>query len=224
MIKARKNYRITNSGRFIYDVGCEYKSPYVRNTATRQIIDDHPFEVDREVSSTSLLHRMNNDSLFLADCENGHQLPINSRVNMKDLYNALQDKNLIPCHSVYANNIERISQLLNCWWMMEHNDLEHSCEHAYGKKNKKDKFKCDETISVWFGIIWVDEFWVYKWFFRFREVFGGRVNQVDEEMPKRPIWPNSKSSKNWRFDIGYKNSSHLIENWQTHQIILTCQL
>lgn len=113
IIKSRKNYRTTNNGRFFYDVGCAYKSPYTKNTATRQIIDDHPFEVDREVASTSLLHRMNDDSFFLSACENGHQTPVNGRVTMKDLYVALQDRNLIPCHSVYANNIERISQLLN---------------------------------------------------------------------------------------------------------------
>lgn len=113
VIKARKHYRTTNMGRFFYDVGCTYKSPYIRNTVTRQIIDDQPFEVDREVSSTSLLHRTNDDSFFLAACENTQQTPINSRVTMKDLYTALQDKNLIPCQSVYANNIERISQLLN---------------------------------------------------------------------------------------------------------------
>lgn len=113
MIRARKNCRTTNSGRFFYDVGCEYKSPYVRNTATRQIIDDHPFEVDREVASTSLYHRTNDNLFFLAACENSHETLAKSRVTMKDLYHALQDRNLIPCHSVYANNIERISQLLN---------------------------------------------------------------------------------------------------------------
>lgn len=113
IIKSRKSFRTTNFGRFFYDVGCAYKSPYTRNSATRQVVDDHPFEVDREVSSTSLLHRTNDDSFFLAACENSHQMPVNGRVTMKDLYMALQDKNLIPCHSVFANNIERISQMLN---------------------------------------------------------------------------------------------------------------
>lgn len=113
IIKSRKNFRATNNGRFFYDVGCAYKSPYTRNTATRQIIDDHPFEVHREVASTSVLHRMHDDDFFLAACENGHQTYINNRVTMKDLYIALQDRNLIPCNSVYANNMERISQLLN---------------------------------------------------------------------------------------------------------------
>lgn len=113
IIKSRKQYRTTNCGRFDYDIGCPYKRPYIQNSATRQIIDDHPFEVDREVSSTSLLHRTDDESYFLAACEDNQQTSTNSQITMLDLYNALQDKNLIPCHSVYANNIERISQMLH---------------------------------------------------------------------------------------------------------------
>ncbi|XP_031625307.1 transcriptional adapter 1-like [Contarinia nasturtii] len=112
VIIARKDYRTTGSGGFFYDVGCEYKNPYTQNTATRQTIDDFPFEVDREVSSTSLMHRMNDDSFYLSACETNHQTPVNGRITMKHLHIALQDKNLIPVHSVYANNMERITQLL----------------------------------------------------------------------------------------------------------------
>lgn len=114
VIKSRKNYRKTqNDGGFIYDVGCEYKNPFTRNTATRHIVDDHPFEVDREVASTSLLHRTNDESFFLAACESGNQTNDNSRITLRDLHLTLQDRNIIPCHSVYANNMERLTQALN---------------------------------------------------------------------------------------------------------------
>lgn len=104
---------MTNSGRFFYDVGCEFKNPYIRNTASRQIVDDFPHEIDREVLFSNTIHRIDDNSFFLSACETNHQQHINGRINMKHLYVALQDKNLIPCHSVYSNNIERITQLLN---------------------------------------------------------------------------------------------------------------
>lgn len=113
MIKARRNFRTTNYGRFFYDVGCAYKNPWVRNTATRAVIDDHPFEVDREIASTSILHRINHESFFLSACENGHQIGNRKPITVKDLYHTLQDRNLIPVHSVYSNNMERMLKYLN---------------------------------------------------------------------------------------------------------------
>lgn len=113
VIKSRKNFRTTNSGRYYYDVGCPYKDVSLRNTAIRQIIDDEPLEVDREISSISTRHRTNDDSVYLAACENVHQTLDVNCINVLDLYHTLQDKNLIPCHSVYTNNMERISHMLN---------------------------------------------------------------------------------------------------------------
>lgn len=113
VIKSRKNYRTTNAGRYFYDVGCANKDPCVRNTAVRQITDDEPLDIDREVSSMSTRHRTNDDEYYLAACESSHQTLDVGRISILDLYLTLQDKNLIPCHSVYANNMERISYMLN---------------------------------------------------------------------------------------------------------------
>lgn len=113
ILKSRKHYRVTNNGNFFYDVGHPMKDPFLRNTATRQIIDDHPFEINKELSSTNFVRQSNDDSVFLASCENIYAPPTKNRITILDLYKALQDKNIIPCHSVYANNIERISQMLN---------------------------------------------------------------------------------------------------------------
>lgn len=115
IIKSRKNFRTTNYGRFYYDVGYAYKDPTLINTATRQIIDDQPLDIDREISSIN--EQPDTDfcdhSSYLAACESGQQKVQTERIIMHDLYVALQDKNLIPCRSVYAINIERISQSLN---------------------------------------------------------------------------------------------------------------
>lgn len=113
VIKSRKNFRTTNSGRYFYDVGCPYKDLALRNTAIRQIIDDEPFDIEREISSTKTQHATNDDSVYLAACETVHHTLDVNCINVQDLYLTLQDKNLIPCHSVYTNNMERISHMLN---------------------------------------------------------------------------------------------------------------
>lgn len=97
----------------MYDFGIPLKDPFIRNTASKQIIDDHPFEIDKEISSTNMMRRINDESIFLSACENLYDPPVKGRITVLDLYKALQDRNVIPCHSVYANNIERISQMLN---------------------------------------------------------------------------------------------------------------
>lgn len=88
------------------------KHPYARNTVTRQIIDDDPIEIDEEIPSTNKSQPTNSDPEYLTACENYHQSPVRPRIKMIDLFNALQDKNLIPCHKVYSLNIERCSQML----------------------------------------------------------------------------------------------------------------
>lgn len=112
VIKSRKNFRTTNSGRYFYDVGCAYKDPCVRNTV-RQTTDDEPLDIDREITYMSTRPRTNDDSFYLAECESAHQTMDVGRITILDLYLTLKDKNLIPCHSVYANNMERISYMLN---------------------------------------------------------------------------------------------------------------
>lgn len=120
IIKLRKNFRTTNYGRFFYDIGCAYKEPSLLNTATRQIIDDQPFDIDRDISSICEQQQKEEEEEensdydeYLTACESSQQKIEVERITMKDLYLALQDKNLIPCHSVYAINIERISQSLD---------------------------------------------------------------------------------------------------------------
>lgn len=111
ILKARKHYKVTGNGSFFYDVGHPIQDPFTRNSVSRHIIDDAPIEVEREIASTNINRRINEDSIFLSACEELYQPP-KSRINILDLYRALQDRNVIPCHSVYANNIERISQML----------------------------------------------------------------------------------------------------------------
>lgn len=114
IIKTRKDFRTTGAGRYFYDVGGDYKHPYLRNTASRQIIDDHPIEFDKHGQPTySILNRIYPDESFLTACETIQQKSVSGRITVVDLYHALKDKSLIPCHSVYANNIERISQSLH---------------------------------------------------------------------------------------------------------------
>lgn len=115
IIKSRKNFRTTNYGRFFYDVGYAFKDPTLINTATRQTIDDQPFDIDREISSINEQSDPDycDHSSYLATCESSQQKIEVERITMEDLYLTLQDRNLIPCRSVYAINIERISQSLN---------------------------------------------------------------------------------------------------------------
>lgn len=113
VLTGRKHYRVTNNTNFIYDIGHCIQDPFIRNTVSRHVIDDNPFDIDKEISTTSLMRRVNDDSIFLAACENSFQLPTASRITILDVYNVLQDKSVIPSHSVQANNVERISQLLN---------------------------------------------------------------------------------------------------------------
>ncbi|XP_053669973.1 transcriptional adapter 1-like [Anopheles nili] len=110
IITARKHYRITANGTFFYDVGCEMKHPFVRNTVTKSKIDDEPMELDREI--VSYLKTPSTDSTFLASCEQLYPT-VSRKINALELYTALQDRNLISSHSVYSMNMERISSQLS---------------------------------------------------------------------------------------------------------------
>lgn len=114
-MKTRKHYRTTSNGNFSYDYGIPIKNPFVRNTVTRQIIDDKPFALPSVITTHSRMEpcRKENDPDLIAACENIFQSPVKGLITTLDVYNALQDKNIIPCHSIYAPNIERISQTLH---------------------------------------------------------------------------------------------------------------
>jgi len=111
VIMKRKHYKVNSDGKYYYDIGAPIKDPFLKNTVSRQKIDDIPLELDREITSAHLLRRNNEDVIFLSACE--ELFPTKKRlINVRDLYKALQDKNIIPSHAVYAVNMERIAQML----------------------------------------------------------------------------------------------------------------
>lgn len=113
MLLKKKHYRVTCAGNYFYDIGHPLKDPTVRNTLARQQIDDAPIEIDKAIASSNLNRQLtNDDTTFLTACEDLHHRP-KRRLNILDLYKALQDKQVIPAHSVHATNMERISQMLN---------------------------------------------------------------------------------------------------------------
>jgi transcriptional adapter 1 len=101
-IRQRKHFRVTSDKKFYFDVGCEFKDPTIRNTLTRQKID---FEVPQ-------IERKNqDDSNYLA----AHQETSHSKrkISLIDIYKSLQDKNVIPSHSISLLSIERLTALIN---------------------------------------------------------------------------------------------------------------
>ncbi|ETN58037.1 SPT3-associated factor 42 [Anopheles darlingi] len=111
-ILARKDCRLTGNGTFFYDVGYELKHPFVRNTVTKSKIDDEPMDLDKEITTVSYLKPPPGESLFLAGCEQLYP-KVNKKISTYEVYRALQDRNIIPSHSVYSMNIERISSQLS---------------------------------------------------------------------------------------------------------------
>lgn len=107
----KKHHRTTGGGTFFYDVGAQQKDLLLRNTVTRQHIDDSPIEIDRAITTWDL-NRMpsNDDATFLSACEDVYPTE-RRRISIQDVYNAFLDKNLIPSHSVHSRNFERISQI-----------------------------------------------------------------------------------------------------------------
>lgn len=111
VITQRKHFKSTADTNYFYDVGAPLKSPFLRNTVTRQKIDDDPLEIDKEISSMSLQRKNNEETQFLAACEQPTPI-VRKRVTKFDLYMALMDRNIIPSHSVYSINIEKMSSML----------------------------------------------------------------------------------------------------------------
>ncbi|TMW47589.1 hypothetical protein DOY81_007334, partial [Sarcophaga bullata] len=69
IIMKKEHYRVTGEGSFYYDVGVTLKDPSLRNTVTRQKLDDAPLELDKEITSPNFMRRSNDDVMFLSACE-----------------------------------------------------------------------------------------------------------------------------------------------------------
>lgn len=69
IIMKRKHYKVTGEGSFYYDIGATLKDPSIRNTVTRQKVDDGPLELDKEITSPNFMRRSNDDPIFLSACE-----------------------------------------------------------------------------------------------------------------------------------------------------------
>ncbi|XP_055526460.1 transcriptional adapter 1-like [Wyeomyia smithii] len=112
IIMKRKHYRTTANGTFAYDIGHQLLHPFNRNTVTKAKIDDEPMELDKEITTVCYLKPPAGDSIFLASC--GEPYPNQTRkITVYDLYKTLLNRSVIPSHSVYSMNMERISNLLS---------------------------------------------------------------------------------------------------------------
>uniref|UniRef100_A0A1Q3F1W9 Putative transcriptional adapter 1 n=1 Tax=Culex tarsalis TaxID=7177 RepID=A0A1Q3F1W9_CULTA len=111
VITKRKHFRTTANGTFSYDVGHQLAHPFVRNTVTKTKIDDEPIELDKEITTVCYLKPAPGESSFLASC--GEPYPNQTKkITTYDVYKTLLNRNVIPSHSVYSMNMERISSLL----------------------------------------------------------------------------------------------------------------
>lgn len=101
----------------MYDIGAPFADPTLRTSLVRRAapIDDAPMEVDRTISSMSLVRPdKRDDVLFASACELMQLESRPKRVNLLDLYRTLSDdRQLIPVHSVLTVNVERMSQMLH---------------------------------------------------------------------------------------------------------------
>ncbi|XP_039449212.1 transcriptional adapter 1-like [Culex pipiens pallens] len=112
VITKRKHFRTTANGTFSYDVGHQLAHPFVRNTVTKTKIDDEPIELDKEITTVCYLKPAPGESSFLASC--GEPYPNQSKkITTYDVYKTLLNRSVIPSHSVYSMNMERISSLLS---------------------------------------------------------------------------------------------------------------
>ncbi|XP_075156410.1 transcriptional adapter 1-like [Haematobia irritans] len=112
IIMKKEHYKVTGEGSFFYDVGASLRDPSLRNTVTRQKLDDGPLELDKEITSPNFMRRSNDDVTFLSACEEIHAKKT-KEITLKDCQRAFNDHNLIPSHSVYAINMERLTQLMH---------------------------------------------------------------------------------------------------------------
>lgn len=112
VITKRKHFRTTANGTFAYDVGHQLTHPFNRNTVTKTKVDDEPMELDKEITTVCYLKPATGDSMFLASC--GEPYPNQTKkITVYDVYKTLLNRNVIPSHSVFSMNMERISSLLS---------------------------------------------------------------------------------------------------------------
>ncbi|XP_055617199.1 transcriptional adapter 1-like [Toxorhynchites rutilus septentrionalis] len=112
VITRRKHFRSTANGTFAYDVGCPLPHPFIRNTVTKTKVDDEPMELDKEMTTLTYLKPPAGDSMFLASCEEPYANQF-KKISVYDVYKTLLNRHIIPSHSVYSMNMERISSLLS---------------------------------------------------------------------------------------------------------------
>lgn len=101
-IRQKKHYRITSDKKFYYDVGCELKDLTVRNTLTRQKIDMEPPTIEKKPAD---------DIAYMSAYEGtSHK---HRKISLMDIYKTLQDRNVVPSHSIAMLTIERLTTLIN---------------------------------------------------------------------------------------------------------------
>lgn len=101
-IRQKKHFKITSDRKFYYDVGCEFKDPTLRNTVTKQKLDMDVMQVERR----------NQDESSYYSTHDSSSTP-KHRITLMDIYKTLQDKNLIPSHSISLLSIERLTTVMN---------------------------------------------------------------------------------------------------------------
>lgn len=101
-IRQRKHYRVTSDKKFYYDVGCELRDPTIRNTITRQKIDNSLPTIEKKPAD---------DSVYLSAHEDTTHL--RRRITLMDIYKTLRDKNVVPSHSIAMLTVERLTTLIN---------------------------------------------------------------------------------------------------------------
>ncbi|EDW75880.1 uncharacterized protein Dwil_GK14963 [Drosophila willistoni] len=112
IIRKRKHYKTSGEGNFYYDVGAPLRDPSLRNTVTRQKVDDTPLELDKELNTANFMRRQNDDIVFLSACE---EVEPSERtvITLKDCQQAFRDRNLIGSHAVYSINMERLNMMMH---------------------------------------------------------------------------------------------------------------
>lgn len=101
-IRQKKHFKISSDRKFYYDVGCEFKDPTLRNTVTKQKLDMDVMQVERR----------NQDESSYYSTHDSSSTP-KHRITLMDIYKTLQDKNLIPSHSISLLSIERLTTVMN---------------------------------------------------------------------------------------------------------------
>ncbi|XP_043555845.1 transcriptional adapter 1 isoform X4 [Chiloscyllium plagiosum] len=133
VISRRRSYRLRD-GHFKYAFGSSVNpQPYLKNSiiAYNNIIDCPPTGMTTMAGTNSGSHISSDDveqqAALLLACSGEDMLASLPPVNMYDLFGALQvHREVIPAHTVYALNIERILARL---WHPSHEELEQDKIH-----------------------------------------------------------------------------------------------